>query len=84
MKQYHDGFCGGHYAIDYTAKKILHAGYYWQTLFKDVTLHCKTCEFYQFFGRKDLHPGQHHPVIFIVILLGGYCLYGEALGTITF
>ena len=45
VKQYHDGFCGGHYAADYTAKKILHAGYYWPNLFKDVALHCKTCEF---------------------------------------
>ena len=45
VKQYHDGFCGGHYETDYTTKKILHAGYYWPTLFKDVTLHCKTCEF---------------------------------------
>ena len=65
VKQYHDGFCGGHYAADYTAKKILHAGYYWPTLFKDVTLHCKTCEFYQFFGKKDFHPRQHHPIISI-------------------
>ena len=58
VKQYHNGFCGGHYATDYIAKKILHAGYYWPTLFKDVTLHCKTCEFCQFFGRKDFTTRQ--------------------------
>ena len=56
VKQYHDGFCGGHYAADYIAKKILHASYY--CLFKDVMLHCKICEFCQFFGRKDLRLGQ--------------------------
>ena len=56
VKHYHDGFCGGHYVTDYTTKKILHASYYWPTLFKDVTLHCKTCELYHFFGRKDLRP----------------------------
>ena len=65
VKQYHDGFCGGHYAADYPTKKILHAGYYWPTLFKDVALHCKTCEFCQFFGKKDVRLGQHHPVISI-------------------
>ena len=36
VKQYHDGFYEGHYAANYTAKKILHAGYYWPVLFKDV------------------------------------------------
>ena len=55
VKQYHDGFCGGHYATDYTTKKILHAGYYWPTLFKDTHAFCKSCENCQKLGSISKH-----------------------------
>eukprot|EP00253_Pinus_taeda_P034443 PITA_34443 len=35
LQELHDGPAGGHYAGDATAHKILRAGYYWPTLFKD-------------------------------------------------
>eukprot|EP00253_Pinus_taeda_P010682 PITA_10682 len=35
LQELHDGPAGGHYAGDATAHKILCAGYYWPTLFKD-------------------------------------------------
>jgi hypothetical protein len=47
LKELHDGPVGGHFAGNTTAHKILRAGYYWPTLFKDAHTHarnCKTCQ----------------------------------------
>jgi hypothetical protein len=35
LSKLHDGPTGGHYGGDTTSHKILRAGYYWPTLFKD-------------------------------------------------
>eukprot|EP00253_Pinus_taeda_P031188 PITA_31188 len=43
----HDGPAGGHYAGDATAHKILHAGYYWPTLFKDSHSYMRKCQICQ-------------------------------------
>jgi len=32
----HDGPCGGHFAVKWTAFKVLQVGYYWPTLHQDV------------------------------------------------
>lgn len=32
----HDSACGGHFSGQLTGQKILRAGYYWPTLFKDA------------------------------------------------
>jgi hypothetical protein len=45
LKELHDGPAGGHFTGNTTAHKILRAGYYWPTLFKDAhtyTINCKT------------------------------------------
>ena len=34
MQELHDGPAGGHFRGNTTTHKILHAGYYWPTLFK--------------------------------------------------
>jgi hypothetical protein len=47
LKELHDGPAGGHFAGNTTAHKILRAGYYWPTLFKDAHTYarnCKTCQ----------------------------------------
>ena len=44
IKEMHAGVCGGHYAPRTTATKIMRAGYYWPTLFKDVHLFVRTCK----------------------------------------
>jgi hypothetical protein len=47
LKKLHDGPAGGNFAGDTTTHKILRAGYYWPTLFKDThtyTRNCKTCQ----------------------------------------
>eukprot|EP00253_Pinus_taeda_P020727 PITA_20727 len=36
LQELHDGPAGGHFGADTTAHKIIHAGYYWPTLFKDA------------------------------------------------
>ena len=39
----HSEACGGHFSARKTADKILQAGFYWPTLFKDCFDFCKTC-----------------------------------------
>jgi len=36
MQELHHGPAGGHFGGNTTAHKILHAGYYWSSLFKDA------------------------------------------------
>ena len=43
MTKIHVGVCGGHLYWRATAKKILRAGYYWQTIFSDVFTKVKSC-----------------------------------------
>jgi len=36
LQELQDGTVGGHFGGETTAHKIIHAGYYWTTLFKDT------------------------------------------------
>ena len=55
IKEMHAGVCGEHYAPRTTVAKIMRAGYYWPTLFKDVHSFVRTCQECQFFsGRPRL------------------------------
>ena len=47
MTDLHDGPTRGHYSGDTTAHKILRAGYYWPTLFKDAHAHVRKCNIFQ-------------------------------------
>ena len=40
----HDGLTGGHFSGETTAHKVLRAGYYWPTLFKDAHAHAHKCQ----------------------------------------
>jgi hypothetical protein len=42
MKELHEGMVRGHFATNITTKKILDAGYWWPTLFKDIHDFCKS------------------------------------------
>eukprot|EP00253_Pinus_taeda_P018062 PITA_18062 len=47
MQELHDGPAGGHFGGNTTAHKILHAGYYYPTVFKyahEYARKCKTCQ----------------------------------------
>ena len=39
----HENACGGHFASQKTAMKILQSGFYWPSLFKDAHAMCRTC-----------------------------------------
>lgn len=46
LKELHDGPAGGQYVGDTTTHKIMQAGFYWPTLYKDVhayDLKCPIC-----------------------------------------
>ena len=47
----HDEPCGGHFAGELTARKVLFAGYWWPTLHKDSFEYCKRCDKCQWIGR---------------------------------
>jgi hypothetical protein len=47
LKELHDGPVGGHFARNTTLHKIMRAGYYWPTLFREAHFcarNCKTCQ----------------------------------------
>ena len=40
----HDSACGGHFASQKTAMKVLHSGFYWSSLLKNAYTMCKQCD----------------------------------------
>ena len=64
MTDLHDGPAGGHFSGDTTAHKILRAGYYWPTLFKDAHAHVRKCDICQrCSGRQAKAAGPLKPVM---------------------
>jgi hypothetical protein len=62
----HSGACGGHMSGYATAQKILRAGYFWPSLFKDcitVIQKCHACQTYN--NKIRSHPAPLHPVVSI-------------------
>eukprot|EP00253_Pinus_taeda_P027990 PITA_27990 len=55
-EELHDGPAGGHYAGDATTHKILRAGYYGPTLFKDVHSYVRKCQVCQTATRRQKKP----------------------------
>eukprot|EP00253_Pinus_taeda_P027681 PITA_27681 len=43
LQELHDGPAGGHFGADTTAHKIIHAGYYWPSLFRDTHEYVRKC-----------------------------------------
>jgi len=50
----HDSACGGHFSGQLTGQKILRAGYFWPTLFKDAHDYVRKCDACQRYARDDL------------------------------
>ncbi len=44
LRELHERMVRGHLITNITAKKILDAGYWWPTLFKDIHKFCRRCE----------------------------------------
>lgn len=40
----HSHSCWGHFGANKTARKVLEAGFYWPTIFRDVYTFCKACD----------------------------------------
>ena len=47
----HYGPCGGHFSDKRMTYKVLHFGYYWPGIFKDVSKYVKGCDSFQRMGR---------------------------------
>jgi hypothetical protein len=44
MKELHEGPSWGHFVIEIMQRKILDAGYWWPTMYKDVHDYYKSCD----------------------------------------
>eukprot|EP00253_Pinus_taeda_P022031 PITA_22031 len=47
LQELRDGPTRGHFGVDTTAHKIIHAGYYWPTLFRDTHEYVRKCQSFQ-------------------------------------
>ncbi|RVW64353.1 hypothetical protein CK203_047020 [Vitis vinifera] len=47
----HENACGGHFASQKTAMRVLQLGFYWPSLFKDAHTMCKSCDRCQRLGK---------------------------------
>ncbi|KAL6319127.1 hypothetical protein AAG906_011206 [Vitis piasezkii] len=47
----HENACGGHFASQKTAMKVLQSGFTWPSLFKDVHIMCRSCDRCQRLGK---------------------------------
>eukprot|EP00253_Pinus_taeda_P026510 PITA_26510 len=62
----HSGACGVHQSGYATAQKILRAGYFWPTMFKDCITTVRSCHACQIFNRKTrIPPAPLQPVVAI-------------------
>ncbi|XP_059596429.1 uncharacterized protein LOC132254561, partial [Vitis vinifera] len=55
----HDDACGGHFASQKTAMKVIQSGFWWPSLFKDAHSMCKGCDRCQRLGkltRRNMMP----------------------------
>eukprot|EP00253_Pinus_taeda_P014471 PITA_14471 len=57
IDEFHKGDCGGHHYWKATANKVLRAGYFWPTMFRDIYKRVATCHECQIFeGKRKLEP----------------------------
>ena len=51
LSHYHESACGGHFASQKTAMKVLQSGFYWPFLFKEAHQMCRVCDRCQRLGK---------------------------------
>ncbi|RVW86774.1 hypothetical protein CK203_042763 [Vitis vinifera] len=59
LSHYHENACGGHFAYQKTAMRVLQSGFCWPSLFKDAHTMCKSCDRCQRLGkltRRNMMP----------------------------
>jgi hypothetical protein len=63
----HSRACGGHMSRYATTQKILQAGYFWPSLFKDCITVVHKCHAFKTYNNKiRYHPAPLHPVVLVV------------------
>ena len=63
LKELHFGLAGGHFGGETTVHKILRAGYYWPTLFRDSYAFVRKCQECQLVvGRVKKHSFPLQPI----------------------
>eukprot|EP00253_Pinus_taeda_P028747 PITA_28747 len=73
LNDYCSSTCGGHQSGYATAHKILRAGYFWPTIFKDYIIMVRSCHACQIFYRKTrLPPAPLH----LVVVVGPFAKWG--------
>ena len=73
LNDFHSGACGGHLSGLATTQKILRAGYYWPTIFKDCMNVVKKCHPCQVFT-KNMHACL--ALLFPIIDVGPFSIWG--------
>ena len=64
IKELHDGPAGGNFSGHTITHKILRAGYYWPTLFKDTHAYIRKCDTCQMSGGRQANAvGPLQPII---------------------
>jgi hypothetical protein len=64
IKEFHEGICGGHFAPTATAHKIIRAGFYWPSIFRDsyaTIRRCLSCQ--QFSGKMKKVAMPLQPIV---------------------
>ena len=70
----HENACGGHFASQKTAKKVLQSGFYWPSLFKDAYTMCRECDKCQRLGKiSRRHMMPLNPIL-VVDLFDVWCI----------
>lgn len=66
LEEFHDSACGGHFAGQSTAQKILLAGYWWPYIFKDSHKYAQECDICQRVGRGENRKRSLIPVMAVL------------------
>ena len=62
----HENACGGHFASQKTARKVLQSGFHWPSLFKDAHTMCKECDKCQRLGKiSNRHMMPLNPILVV-------------------
>ena len=62
----HESACGGHFASQKTAMKLLQYGFYWPSLFKDAHNICRGCDKCQRLGKiSHCHMMPLNPILVV-------------------
>ena len=66
ISQCHENACGGHFASQKTARKVLQSGFHWPSLFKDVHTMCRECDKCQRLGKISFrHMMPLNPILVV-------------------